>query len=135
MDAAMDREILNITSVHETGGRYSHVVRAGNLLFVAGQVARDRDNTLVGKDDIEAQARQVYANLRSVLREAGSDLDGIVAMTTYLTSRNSRAGFRKVRDEVFVTPAPANTLVFVSGLAEPEYLIEVQAIAMLQGSE
>lgn len=135
MNVAMDREILEITSVHETGGMYSHAVRAGNLLFVAGQVARDRDNALVGKDDIETQARQVYANLRSVLREAGSDLDGIVAMTTYLTSRDSRAGFRKVRDEVFVTPAPANTLVFVSGLAEPEYLIEVQAIAMLGGPE
>jgi enamine deaminase RidA (YjgF/YER057c/UK114 family) len=127
----MRREILTLTSVHGTEGIYSHAVRAGELLFIAGQVAKDRDDRIVGHGDIEAQARQVYANLSSILSECGEDLGSIVKMTTLLTDRRDLDGFRRVRDEVFQKPVPANTLMFVAGLAHPDYLIEVEAIATL----
>jgi 2-iminobutanoate/2-iminopropanoate deaminase len=127
----MRREILEIKSVHDTQGIYSHAVRAGDLLFVAGQVAKDRDNHLVGPGDIEAQVRQVFANLQSVLEEAGGNLGSIVKMTTLLTQYGHLDGFRRVRDEVFEKPVPANTLMIVAGLASPDYLVEIEAIAAL----
>ena len=126
----MTHEILDIQSVHPTRG-YSHAARAGNLLFVAGQVAKNRDDGLVGPGDIEAQARQVYRNLAAVLEEAGGSLADIVKMTTFLTHYDYLEGYRAVRNEFFSDPMPPNTLVFCESLAMPEFLIEVEAMAVL----
>ena len=126
----MTHEILDIKTVHPTRG-YSHAARAGNLLFVAGQVAKDRNDELVGPGDIEAQARQVYRNLEAVLEEAGGSLADIVKMTTFLTHYDYLEGYRAVRNEFFSDPMPPNTLVFCESLAMPEFLIEVEAMAVL----
>lgn len=128
----MRRQILDIKSVHDTLGIYSHAVRAGDLLFIAGQVAKDRDNNLVGKGDIEAQVRQVFTNLTSILKECGGDLRSIVKMTTLLTDARSLDAFRRVRDEIFKKPVPANTLMIVTALASPDYLVEIEAIAVVE---
>ena len=128
----MAHQIISPKSVHSTAGvGYSHVARAGNTLYIAGQVALDRDNRLVGEGDIEAQVRQVYANLRAILEELGGTLASVVKFTTYLASRQHLEAFRKVRNEVLREPFPPNTLVFVQGLARPEYLVEIEAIAVL----
>ena len=129
-----EREILQPKSVHSTAGvGYSHVARVGNTVYIAGQVALDRSGNLVGKDDIEAQAEQVYENLKAILNELGGSLEDIVKLTTYLTDRSQLQGFRHVRNRFFREPFPPNTLVFVSGLAQPEYLVEIEAVAVLTG--
>jgi enamine deaminase RidA (YjgF/YER057c/UK114 family) len=123
-------QILDLKSVHPTRG-YSHASRAGNLLFIAGQIAKDREGNLIGRGDIEAQARQVYRNLVAILNEAGGGLSHIVKMTTFLTHPAYIDGYRAARDEVFPAPPPPNTLVICQSLFSPEFLIEVEAIAAL----
>jgi len=128
----MAHEILQLKSVHETKDKgYSHVARAGKTLYIAGQVARDVQGNLVGKGDFEAQARQVYTNLRNILREAGGDLKNIVKMTTILTHYGYMEGRKKVQGEFFGDIMPPNTLMIIESLASPDYLIEVEAIAVL----
>jgi len=126
----MAHEILKLKSVHPTEG-YSHVARAGKTLYIAGQVARDRDGKLVGRGEFETQARQVFTNLKNILEEAGGSLQHIVKMTSFLTHAHYRDVFRNVRQAVFTEPLPPNTLLVVQSLAKPEYLIEVEAIAVL----
>jgi enamine deaminase RidA (YjgF/YER057c/UK114 family) len=128
----MPREVLPVTVVHDTLGMYSHAVWLDSALFVAGQVARDRLNELVGVGDIVAQTRQALANLENILREAGGGLSDVVKLTVYLTRREDLAGYRTVRDSTFTQPLPATTLVFVSGLAHPDYLVEIEAVARIE---
>jgi len=129
---AVRPEIISPASVHSTAGvGYSHVARVGNLVFIAGQVALDRDNGLVGEGDIETQVRQAYANLGAILAELGGSFRNVVKFTTYLTRREDLAAFRKVRNEVLGEPFPPNTLLFVAGLARPEYMVEIEAVAAL----
>jgi len=127
-------EFIQPKSVHSTAGvGYSHVARVGDTVYLAGQIALDPSGTLVGKGDIEAQAEQVYANLQAILEELGGGLKDIVKMTTYLTDRSQLGAFRRVRNRFFSDPFPPNTLLFISGLAQPEYLIEIEAVAVLSG--
>lgn len=126
----MAHEILDIKTVHPPNG-YSHAARAGNLLFVAGQVAKDADDKLVGAGDIAAQADQIYRNLEAVLSEAGGSLKDIVKMTTYLTHAGYVETYRAVRNEYFAEPMPPNTLVICESLATPDFLMEVEATAVL----
>ncbi len=129
----MEREIIQPKSVHSTQGvGYSHVAKVGPMLFLAGQIALDKDGRLVGKGDIEAQARQVYANIKSILEELGGGMEDVVKLTTYLTDRADLQGFRNARNQVLKPPYVPNTLVFISGLASPDYLIEIEAIAVLK---
>ncbi len=126
------REIIHPKNVHSTQGvGYSHVARVGNTFYIAGQIALDKQGNLVGRGDIEQQARQAYANLEAILQELGGSLKNIVKLTTYLTDRSNLEGFRKVRNSVFVGEFPPNTLLFISGLAHPDYLIEVEAVAVI----
>lgn len=123
--------------VHSPVGMYSHgfSVPPGELVFVAGQVAVDRDGQLVGPGDIRAQLRQTLSNLEAVLKEAGASLRAVVKFTTYLTRAEDIPGFMEARRELF--PGyfpdgvyPANTLLVVDRLVRPELLIEIEAIAV-----
>jgi len=128
----MAREILQFKRVHETKDRgYSHAARAGKTLYIAGQVARDVRGNLVGRGDIDAQARQVYTNLRNILLEAGGDFRNLVKTTTILTHYGHVETYRKVRQEVFGEIMPPNTLMVIESLASPDFLIEVEGIAVL----
>ena len=126
----MAHEILKLSSVHSTVG-YSHVARVDNTLYIAGQVAKDIDGHLVGKGDFETQVRQVHTNLQSILDEVGGSLRNIAKMTVFLTHYNYIETFRSVRDEFFQEPYPANTLLFVESLALPDFMVEIEAIAVL----
>ncbi len=131
----MAREIIHPASVHSTAGvGYSHVAKAGDTVYIAGQIALDADGALVGRGDIEAQTQQVYANLQAILEELGGGLKDIVKLTTYLTERSHLEAFRRVRNRFFSDAFPPNTLLFVSGLAHPDYLVEIEAVAFLPGS-
>ncbi len=126
----MAHEILKLKSVHRTVG-YSHAAKAGNTLYIAGQVAKDLDGNLVGKGDFESQVRQVYINLKNIMEEAGGSLNEIVKMTTFLTHCNYIETYRSVRNEYFSEPCPPNTLLIIESLALPDYMIEVEAVAVL----
>lgn len=126
----MAHEILKLKSVHPAEG-YSHVARAGKTLYISGQVAKDRDGKLVGRGDFETQARQVFTNLKHILEEAGGSLQHTVKMTTFLTHFHYRDAFRNVRREFFTEPFPPHTFLIVQSLAMPEFMIEVEAVAVL----
>jgi len=106
-------------------------VSGGRTLYVAGQVALDAEGRLVGEGDIRAQARQVFRNIRAIVEEAGGEMTDIVKLTTFLTSMDDYAGFVEVRSEFLPAPWPAATLVAVSALVRPEWLVEVEAIVVL----
>jgi len=126
----MAHEILNLCKVHRTKC-YSHAAKAGNTLYFAGSVAKEVEGNLVGKGDFETQARQVFTNLKSILDEAGGRIENIVKMTTFLTHFDYIETYRNVRDEFIQEPYPPNTLLIVDSLAMAEYMMEVEAIAIL----
>ena len=126
----MGHRILKLKTVHKTKG-YSHAVLAGNTLYIAGQVAQDRKGRMVGKGDITAQAKQVFANLFAILKEAGGSPKNIVKMTTIITHHRYLEPYRAVRNALLKEPYPANTLLVVESLADPEWMIEIEAVAVL----
>ena len=124
----MRREDVAVRGVHKTTG-YSHAAKASGLLFVAGQVAQDQDGNVVGRGDVEAQAVQIFDNLRAVLASAGATLNDVVKLTTYTTNVAYRAKIAEVRGRYFTTYFPPNTFVVVASLATPDYLLEIEAVA------
>ena len=126
----MAHEILKLKSVHSTVG-YSHVAKAGDTLYIAGQIAKDIEGNLVGTGDFETQVRQVFTNLKNILDEVGGNIQNIAKMTTFLTHYSYIETYRSVRDEFIQEPYPANTLLFVESLALPDFMVEIEAIAVL----
>jgi enamine deaminase RidA (YjgF/YER057c/UK114 family) len=116
--------------VHSTVG-YSHAARAGDTLYIAGQIAKDKEGHLVGKGDFETQVRRVHTNLKNILVEAGGNMQNIVKMTTLLTHYDYIETYRSVRDEFFQEPYPPNTLLIVESLALPDFMVEIEAVAVL----
>jgi enamine deaminase RidA (YjgF/YER057c/UK114 family) len=114
---------------------YSQIVEvsAGRIIFIAGQTALDRDGNVVGKGDFIAQAAQVFVNLSHALEASGCTPANLVKLTVFLTDMNNLTAYREARNRFFasVTPpaAPAVTLVEVSKLYGPDFLIEIEAIA------
>jgi enamine deaminase RidA (YjgF/YER057c/UK114 family) len=115
---------------------YSHVavVRSGKVIFVAGQVANNREGKLVGKGDLKAQTVQVFENLKAALASAGATFDDVVKIGWYV--KDYKPGYlstlREVRN-VYVNDAtpPTSTLVGVQSLFQDDYLIEVEAVAVV----
>jgi enamine deaminase RidA (YjgF/YER057c/UK114 family) len=114
---------------------YSQVVdvRAGRLIFIAGQTALNREGELIGKNDFAAQAAQVFRNLSVALTAVGCAASNLVKLTVFLRDMDNLASYREARNRFFatVTPpaAPAVTLVEVSRLYSSDFLIEIEAIA------
>ncbi len=114
---------------------YSQVVdvSAGRIIFIAGQTALDRGGNLVGKNDFAAQAAQVFRNLSLALEASGCTAANLVKLTVFLTDIDNLGSYREARNRFFasVTPpaAPAVTLVEVSKLYGPDFMIEIEAIA------
>ena len=116
-------------------GPYSQVVRIETgdtaFLYIAGQVAVDVAGNLVGAGDIAAQTEQVYKNLGAILAANGATFADVVKYNTYLVNIADRPASGAVRANYVSEPFPASTLVAVAALAQPEYLIEVEAVAAL----
>ena len=114
---------------------YSQIVEvtAGRIIFIAGQTALDRDGNVVGRNNFAAQAEQVFQNLAIALQARGCTAANLVKLTVFLTDIDNLARYRDARNRFFasVTPAaaPAVTLVEVSKLYGPDFLIEIEAIA------
>ncbi len=103
----------------------------GRALHLAGQVGVDEDWNLVGPGDMVAQARQTLENLQSILRGAGGEMDDIVSVIVYVTEMAPLMAVHEVRKEFFSEPYPASTLVQVTALVKPEFLIEISAVAVI----
>ena len=127
----MRREEIRVAGLAEPISHYTDAVRAGDLLFVSGLVAVDADGNLVGGDDVLAQARQVFDNLRQTLAAAGCSFGDVVKVTLFLTDVSDRSRINSVRQEHFGASRPASTLVEVSALAVPGAKVEVEAIAVM----
>jgi 2-iminobutanoate/2-iminopropanoate deaminase len=125
------RQEYRVEGLPEPFSHYTDAVRAGDLLFVSGCVALDESGNVVGAGDVVAQARQVFANIRLVLAAAGATFADVVKVTTFLTDIDDRARINPVRQEFFGAARPASTLLEVSALVLPEFLIEVEAVAVL----
>ncbi|MGI5459359.1 RidA family protein [Streptomyces sp. CA-249302] len=113
--------------------QYSHVVMAtGRLVAIAGQVALDEDGKLVGEGDPEAQARQVFENLRRCLAAAGATFDDVVKLTFFVTDMAHLPAIRTARSEhIPDNRLPAASAVQVSALVRPEFLLEVEVFAVV----
>lgn len=129
----MPAEFVNPASIHQPFG-YTHVVTvtAEKLVYISGQVAMDQNGNLVGKGDLRAQAEQVYKNLKLALEAAGTDFSRVVKLNTYVVDISQIAMLREVRDQyVNTAQPPASTAVQVTALFQPDYLIEIEAVAII----
>jgi reactive intermediate/imine deaminase len=104
---------------------------ARSIVFVSGQAPVAADGQLVGEGDFEAQVRQVFENLRTVLEEAGTGLDAVVKLTVYLTEMGQLGEYTRIKGEFFTGAQPASTAVGITELARPEMMVEVEALAVL----
>jgi enamine deaminase RidA (YjgF/YER057c/UK114 family) len=116
-------------------GNFSVAVQHDRIVWLSGQVSRDRSGALVGPGDAEAQALQIYANVEAALRGLGGDLRHLVKTVTYVVGREHLPGVRRARERLIrerkLVNLPAGTLVLVAGLVNPEFLVEVDVTAVL----
>jgi len=113
---------------------YTHVVEVtgpAKTVYIAGQIAFDKDGKVVGAGNMKAQAEQVFKNLQTALAAAGAKFTDVVKMNTYVTDMDQAPAVREVRARFFGTTTPASTLVQVVKLARPELMIEVEVIAVV----
>ena len=113
---------------------YSQAVKVTGgetILYIAGQVAYDGNGNAAHAGDFKAQARACLAALRAQIEAGGGTLRDIVKLNTYLTDIRHRPEYSAIREEFFGKKLPASTLVAVSALAQPEFLIEIEAVAVL----
>ena len=115
---------------------YSHAVvtTGGRTIYISGEVAQDRNGTLVGAGDFRAQATQVLENIRLALEAAGGSVKDIVKVTTFMTNMDDLPAYREVRKQFFkdLPAMPASTTVQVSRLFQPGYLLEVEVVAVVK---
>lgn len=125
-------------------GKYPHIKRAGDFLFVSGTSSRRADNTIAGAEvdalgttrlDIRAQTRAVIENVRDILATADATLQDVVEVTSYLVNMNDFAGYNEVYGEYFDYNGPARTTVAVHQLPHPHLLIEIRAMAYRKTTE
>ena len=130
------KEIIMPDGVHSLElWPYSHGVKVGNLLFVAGQVALDAELRLVGPGDIEAQARQVWTNIKAIVEAAGGKITDVVRITTFVLDVADFDAIHRVREEFFPDGRyPTATGVQVVKLGLPGLLLETEAFAVIGSS-
>jgi enamine deaminase RidA (YjgF/YER057c/UK114 family) len=129
----MDVEMVHPEGVVESPA-YAQAARIGDLLFIAGQTPRNIDASTAAPGDIRGQAEKVFENLQAVLESCGSGLERVAKLTVYMTSYEYRTAISEVRARVFesVGRPCASTTVVVSGLMNPEWLVEIEAIAAVR---
>jgi len=124
----------NVRFINRAPLGYSHVVevRGGRTLYIAGQLALDKDGNLAGRGDFRAQVKQVFENLKARLEEGGATFKDVVKLNYYLTDASDLQALRDTRNSYINTEnPPASTLVVVKQLVREEYLLEIEAIAVV----
>ncbi|MSQ70280.1 MAG: RidA family protein [Betaproteobacteria bacterium] len=130
-----ERLYINPKALPDPPGNFSWVTRSGNTLYLAGQVGIDASGKTIGIGDAEAQVMQAYRNIEATLKELGGSLNNLVKVVTFVVGKENMAAARKGRkavgDSGMMTIKPASTLVVVAALADDSWLVEVDAIAIL----
>jgi enamine deaminase RidA (YjgF/YER057c/UK114 family) len=132
----MPKSQISNPKLRQPSGVFSHatmIEATGRFVFISGMTARCVDGTIAGLGDISVQTRQVCENLKSAVEAAGGTLDDICRVDVYVRNMEHFDAIHKVRAEYFKPPLPASTMVEVSKMTSPEYLIEISAIAVLPG--
>jgi 2-iminobutanoate/2-iminopropanoate deaminase len=130
----MSKKQIMSEKIRQPSGHFSQattVEARGRLVFISGMTSRRRDGTIAGIGDIEAQTRQVCENLKAAVGAAGGIMDDICRVDVYVRNMEHFDRIHKVRREYFGAPAPASTMVEVSKMTSPDYLIEISAIAVV----
>ncbi len=113
---------------------YSQAIKVTNaqtILFLAGQVAYDQQGGAAHPGDFKGQARAVFNAVKALVEAGGGTLANVVKITTYVIDVKYRPEFRAIRDEFFGQRGPASTMIQVAALAHPDYLIEIEAVAVV----
>ena len=129
----MKPKIVQPPSGSIPAGPWSQGVRAGNLLFVSGQVGEDARGVILEATDFRAQAMRALENVEQVVRAAGGTKADIVKITAFLKDVRYFPDYNDVRRDFFGDRFPASTSVVVKELARPEYLLEIEAVAVIGG--
>jgi len=130
----MEKQQTNIRFINRAPAGYSHVVevKGGRTLYIAGQIALDKDGNLVGRGDFRAQVKQVFENLKARLEKGGASFKDVVKLNYYLTDASDLQSLRDTRNSYINTEnPPASTLVVVKQLVREEFMIEVEAVAVV----
>ena len=130
----MAKQQIRSDKLRQPSGVFSHatmIEARGRLVFISGMTSRRPDGTIAGIGDIEAQTRQVCDNIKAAVEAAGGTMDDICRVDVYVRNMEHFEKIHKVRREYFKAPAPASTMVEITKMTSPEYLIEINAIAVL----
>jgi len=125
------RRELDVEGLAAPISHYAHAVLAGDTLYISGIVPVDASGDLVGRDDVVAQAEQIFASMGRVLAAAGARPGHVVKVTVYLLDIEDRSRINAARRRFFGDSRPASTLVEVSRLAVPGARVEIEAVAHL----
>jgi len=128
------KQQVTTDKLRQPNGHFSQattIEARGKLVFVSGMTARMPDGTIAGLGDIEVQTRQVCENVKAAVEAAGGTLDDVVRVDVYVRNMEHFDKIHAVRREYFKPPLPASTMVEVTKMTSPDYLIEINAIAVL----
>ena len=127
------KEKVQASTVPEPAAAYSQgiIAEGRRILFISGQVPVDANGDLVGRDDMRKQARQVFENLQSQLRAAGADMGDVAKLTIFVTDMSQFSVVSEVRSDYVEPEYPAASTIEVSSLADPDWLLEIEAYAVL----
>ena len=123
------RKEIRLPDLCEPISHYTDAVRFGNLLFISGMMAVDKDQRVIGEGDVVVQARAVFGSLKRILEAEGASFADVLKVTVFLQNIEDRAKINPVRQEFFGDARPASSLVEVAKLAIPGLLVEIEAIA------
>jgi 2-iminobutanoate/2-iminopropanoate deaminase len=130
----MPKRQISTSALHSPSGVFSQattIEATGRFVFVSGMTARRPDGSIAGVGDIREQTRQVCENVRTAVEAAGGTLADVCRVDVYVRTMEDFAKIHEVRAQYFSEPLPASTMVEVSMLAHPDYLIEINAIAVI----
>ena len=131
----MKKTQVRSDKLREPSGHFSQAIALpaqGRIVFISGMTARRPDGTIAGVGDIEAQTRQVCENIKAAVEAAGGTMDDICRVDVYVRNIEQFEKIHRVRREYFKSPPPASTMVEVTKMVSPDYLIEINAIAVVQ---
>ena len=128
----MPREIIQPPETWDPRPRFAQVTRVGNQIYISGQTSVDTDGNVVGRGDIRVQAKQVFRNLEKSLSAAGATFDHVVKLNVYSTDLDAHLpAIRELREAYFPREPVASTTLQVARLVHPDWLLEIEAVAVL----
>jgi len=131
----MAKQQITSAKLRQPNGHFSQataIEARGRLVFLSGMTSRRADGSIAGIGDVSEQTRQVCENLKAAVEEAGGTLDDICRVDVYVRNMEHFDAIHKVRREYFTGIAPASTMVEICKMTSPDYLIEINAIAVIQ---